>query len=185
MAQRPAISVYIVTSLDGFIAREDGSLDWLRTPERSLPGEDFGYAAFMESVDALVIGRATYETVLGFDHWPYADKRVMVLSSRTLPLPDDPVADVSIRSLSPEEAVQQLAEDGVRHVYLDGGRTIQGFLRAGLVDELILSRIPVLIGRGLPLFGELPADISLHHLATKTFANGLVQSRYRIDAPRP
>jgi dihydrofolate reductase len=169
-------SVFIATSLDGFIARANGDLDWL--PPGG--GEEHGYEAFMATVDALVIGRKTYETVLAFDAWPYGEKPVFVLSTRSL-APAPPGAVVERMSGAPVEIVSQLAARGIRHVYVDGGITIQGFLRAGLVQRLIITRIPVLLGTGIPLFGALERDILLQHVATRQYASGLVQSEYVVS----
>jgi dihydrofolate reductase len=176
MIQTPFL-VYIATSLDGFIARPGGELDWLPGTEGGppLPAEDHGYDAFMARVDTLVIGRGTFEAVRGFTPWPYAGKRVIVLS-RTLKRAElsEPVEVQS----GPVKALAREVQ-GAQGVYVDGGQTIQSFLRAGLIDELILTRIPVLIGAGLPLFGVLDADIWLDHLGTRTFPSGFVQSTYR------
>ncbi|MBO0938346.1 dihydrofolate reductase [Fibrella sp. HMF5335] len=172
------LSVYIATSLDGFIARPDGAIDWLTAPEHTVPGEDFGYQAFIHTVDALVMGRGTYETVLAFGEWPYA-KPVFVLSHTLTHIPEQLADKVQLLALSPADTVTYLAERGFQHVYLDGGKTIQGFLRAGLVDELTLSRMPILLGEGIPLFGVTGHDIRFEHLQTQAFPNGLVQSKYR------
>jgi dihydrofolate reductase len=172
-------SVFVGTSLDGFIARANGSLDFL--PPGG--GEPHGYHEFMATVDALVIGRNTYETVLAFDEWPYGENPVFVLSTRTL-APAPPGAVVERLSGEPSEIVARLAARGVGHAYVDGGITVQRFLRAGLIDRLIVTRVPVLIGEGIPLFGALPKDIPLRHVATRQFASGLVQSEYRVGGDR-
>src|SRR3954452_23992922 len=169
------MSVFIGVSVDGFIARPDGALDWLPADG----GEEHGYEAFIATVDALVIGRKTYETVLGFDTWPYGEKPVYVLSTQPL-APAPPGALVERLSGHPAELLAQLAARGVGHVYVDGGITIQGFLEAGLIQRLIITRIPVLLGSGIPLFGPLPHDVHLTHVATKSFNGGLVQSEYTI-----
>jgi dihydrofolate reductase len=168
-------SVFVGTSLDGFIARTNGDLDFL--PPGG--GEPHGYEEFMATVDALVIGRKTFETVLGFDAWPYGEKPVFVLSTR--PLPTAPAGAVVERmSGAPADIVSQLAGHGIRHVYVDGGITIQRFLQAGLIQRLIITRVPVLIGAGIPLFGAVPHDIALKHVATRQYASGLVQSEYEV-----
>ncbi len=167
-------SIFIGVSLDGFIARANGDLDWL--PQS---GEPHGYDEFMATVDALVIGRKTYETVLAFDTWPYGEKPVFVLSTRAL-APAPPGAVVEHMSGEPGEIVAQLAARNIGQIYVDGGITIQRFLRAGLVQRLIITRIPVLIGDGIPLFGPLPRDISLKHVVTRQYASGLVQSEYEV-----
>lgn len=173
------ISVFVGASLDGFIARANGGLDWL--PEGG--GEPHGYDEFIASVDAIVIGRKTFETILTLKPWPYGSKRVVVLSSRPV---DASAAGGIVEWMAgpPADIASRLAAGGVRHVYVDGGITIQGFLRAGLVHRLIVTRVPVLIGNGILLFGPLPADIRLRHVATRHYPSGLVQSEYHVaDAP--
>jgi dihydrofolate reductase len=170
-------SVFVGTSLDGFIARSNGDFDFL--PPGG--GEPHGYDEFMATVDALVIGRKTFETVLALDAWPYGDKPVIVLSTRPLaPAPRGAV--VERMSGAPADLVSQLAARGIGHVYVDGGITIQGFLRDGLIQRLIITRVPVLIGSGIPLFGALERDVVLRHVATRQYASGLVQSEYVVAA---
>ncbi len=168
-------SVFVGASLDGFIARADGALDWL--PHGG--GEPHGYDEFMATVDALVIGRKTYETVLAFDAWPYGAKPVFALSSSPL-APAPPEAVVEHMSGDPAEILSRLAARGIQHVYVDGGITIQRFLRAGLIQRLIITRVPALIGEGIPLFGATHRDIALKHIATRHYASGLVQSEYEV-----
>jgi dihydrofolate reductase len=171
-------SVFIASSLDGFIARENGALDWLPADG----GEPHGYTEFMATVDALVIGRKTFETVLGFDEWPYGTKPVVVLSTTLskVTVPDGAVCEVMAGT--PHEIVRRLTQLGMTHLYIDGGVTIQGFVEAGLVQRLIITRVPVLLGSGIPLFGPLSRDIRLGHVATRTYPSGLVQSEYVIAA---
>ena len=172
-------SVFIGTSVDGFIARANGDLDWLPAGG----GEAHGYEAFFASIDVLVIGRGTFEKVLTFDAWPYGTKPVVVLSSRPVDLSPARGARVEQMAGPPSEIVAALDARGFRHAYVDGGITIQRFLRAGLIQRLVITRVPVLIGAGVPLFGALEADIRLHHVATRQYPSGLVQSEYMI-APR-
>jgi dihydrofolate reductase len=176
------VTVFIATSLDGFIARKNGDLDWLPSPSDAVPGEDHGYEALMRSVDALVMGRHTFEKVLTFAEWPYGDKPVVVLSSRHLAIPAGIRTHVQSMSGPPCEIVASLAERGWRHLYVDGGVTIQRFLSEGLVHRLIIARIPVLIGQGIPLFGPLPHDFRLRHIATRQFSSGVVQTEYEVVA---
>lgn len=172
-------SVFVGASLDGFIARPNGELDWL--PE---DGEPHGYDEFIASVDTLVIGRKTFETVLGFDGWAYGNKRVVVLSSSSLDLSAATARGGVVEQMGgpPAEVSARLASSGAQHLYVDGGITIQGFLRAGLIQRLVVTRVPVLIGQGIPLFGSLPGDVRLRHVATRSYPSGLVQSEYEIGA---
>jgi dihydrofolate reductase len=170
------VSVFIGTSVDGFIARPNGEFDFLPADG----GEPHGYAEFMTSVDALVIGRKTFETVLSLAAWPYGDKRVVVLSSRPLDLSAVRGGVVEQMAGPPAEIVAKLAASGAHHLYVDGGITIQGFLRAGLVQRLIITRVPVLIGDGIPLFGSLPHDVRLRHVVTQHYPSGLVKSEYHV-----
>ena len=172
-------SVFVGTSLDGFIARPNGAFDFLDPPGGAL--EPHGYDEFFATVDALVMGRKTFETVLAFGTWPYGSKPVFVLSTRAL-APAPAGAVVERMSGPPADIVAQLAARGLRHVYVDGGNTIQRFLEAGLITRLIVARVPVLIGSGVPLFGPLPRDIVLKHVATRVYASGLVQSEYAVAA---
>jgi dihydrofolate reductase len=170
------VSVFIGTSVDGFIARLNGSYDFL--PEGG--GEPHGYDEFMASVDTLVIGRKTFEAVLALPAWPYGGKNVVVLSSK--PVDFSAVRGNTIQHMAgpPGAIVATLAAKGAQHLYVDGGITIQRFLRDGLVQRLIITRVPVLIGEGIPLFGSLPRDLRLHHIATRQYKSGLVKSEYHV-----
>jgi len=181
-------SVYIATSLDGFIARENGDVDWLSGSDEgeSVEGEnDNGYLdfqAFMDTVDVLVMGRNTYEQVLVLTkgRWPYGSTRIVVLSSKLSQISDEMPKTVELRSGPITEIAKELKESGAKHLYIDGGKTIQGFLNAGLIQEIIITRVPILIGKGIPLFGPIDKDLKLQHLETHSLGNGLVQSRYRV-----
>ena len=171
--------VFIATSLDGFVARPDHSLDWLMA--RDDGDEDQGYEAFIAEMDGLIMGRASYETVLGFGDWPYT-KPVVVLS-RSLTqadLPDALQGKVTISSAAPEQTMADRAEQGWRKAYVDGGQVVQSFLRAGLIAELTITTIPVLIGEGRSLFGPLDRDIELQLCESRAFACGYVQTRYKV-----
>ncbi len=170
-------SVFIATSLDGFIAREDGGLDWL--PEDPEP---HGYDEFIATVDAIVMGRKTFEIVLAFGSWPFGEKPVIVLSSNPseIAAPEGTVCEAM--NGTPPEIVERLAERGYKHLYIDGGVTVQGFLGAGLIQRLIVTRIPVLLGSGIPLFGHVSHDVRLKHVATRSYPSGIVQSEYVIAA---
>jgi dihydrofolate reductase len=176
------VSVYVATSVDGLIARPDGSLDWLPGADggEAAAGEDYGYAAFMASVDVLVMGRASYETVIGFGAWPYEGKRVVVLSAGWAALPEGAPAGVELSTETPEALCARLEAEGAAHVYVDGGRTIQGFLRAGRVDRITITMVPVVLGRGRRLFGELDADLHLALESSRGYPSGLVQTTWRV-----
>lgn len=171
-------SVFVGTSVDGFIARQNGDLSWL--PPGG--GEPHGYDEFIASVDAIVIGRKTFETVLSFGAWPYGDKRVVVLSGHSVDVSAARGGRVEQMGGPPAEIASKLAASGAQRIYVDGGITIQRFLRAGLIDRLVITRVPVLIGDGIPLFGSLPRDIRLRHVVTRSYPSGLVQSEYEVAA---
>jgi len=176
-------SVFIATSLDGFIARPDGGLDWLPGADGSSPTpSETGYDAFMATVDVVVMGRGTWDKVVEMGGWFYGDKPVRVLTSRSLELRPSVPKTVAAMSGTPAEVVAALAREGFRHAYVDGGKTIQAFLRAGLIQRLTLTRIPVLLGEGIPLFGNLPRDVKLKHLLTRVLGDAMVQSEYDVLA---
>lgn len=178
---KPEVSVFIATSLDGFIARENGDLDWLDAANNTVTeGEDCGYFDFMASVDILVMGRHTYEKVLSFGDWPYQEKPVIVLSSKPVEIPPEIRNSVTFSKESPEELCLRLSKEGIKRIYIDGGITIQRFLSAGLVSDMVITMIPVLLGSGISLFGSLDKDILVNHVATKTFDFGFVQVTYEI-----
>ena len=180
-------SVFLGMSVDGFIARPDGDLAWLTgggqadgngaggAPDDG-EGGDFGFAEFVSGVDALVMGRSTYEVIAPLAEWPYQGKPVHVISTTLEP---DADARITVHR-SFDEAVAALTAAGYRRVYVDGGRTVHDFLAAGLVGDLTLSRVPVLIGEGHTPFGPLPADVRLEHVRTQTFPGGMVQTTYRV-----
>ena len=174
-------SVFVATSLDGFIARVGGELDWLDAQNAIVPeGEDCGYNAFIESVDSLIMGRKTYEKVLSFGQWPYGDKPVIVLSHNKIEIPDRLAPTVSHSSESPKALYERFKQEGVQRLYIDGGITIQQFLMEGFIDEIAITVIPIILGSGIPLFGQLEKEIQLKHIKTKTYDFGFVQSTYKV-----
>lgn len=178
---KPRVSAFIATSLDGFIARSDGSIDWLTRANAVLRGEeDSGYHEFMATVDAVVMGRNTFEQVMQFNSWPYDKKRVVVLSRQPLHFPESLSSNVLHSSDSPQTLVEHFASANVRHLYVDGGKTIQSFLNAKVVTDLTITLIPVILGQGRALFGPLESDVPLIHTETRTFSFGFVQLRYNI-----
>jgi dihydrofolate reductase len=173
--------VFIATSLDGFIARENGNIGWLLQYEDA--NEDHGYAAFAASMDAMIMGRGTFEAVRGMGYWQYPFP-VSVLSSTLAgtPVPQDLGETVRFTDESPALIMERLVSEGARRVYVDGGRLVQSFLRQGLIFDMVITRVPVLLGCGRSLFGPLEADVALVHEETRSFPSGLVQSRYRVAA---
>ena len=175
-------SVFIASSLDGFIARSDGSLDWLTDNGIDQDG-DYGFADFLASVDGLIMGRVTFETVLAFDlaEWPYGDRPMWILSSdpNRVAVPRHLGSLVTVTDQRPAELVRTIGDSGLTHIYVDGGRTIQSFLNADLIDTLTITTLPVLIGSGAPLFGELTSDRWWRHTATSAGSDGYVTTTYQ------
>jgi dihydrofolate reductase len=179
----PTLAVFVGTSLDGFIARTDGNIDWLHEANLLVPaGQDCGFSAFMASVDALLIGRKTFDVASSFDKWPYGETPVYVLSRTLKSLPSTAPSSVALISGTPDEVVALLGTKGHKKVYLDGGETTQLFLAAGLVSEITLTTLPVLIGSGRRIFGPLPNDLKLKHIGTEAYPFGFVQSRYAVGS---
>jgi dihydrofolate reductase len=177
-------SVFVGISLDGFLARPDGNIDWLTGGDNGGgDGAEYGYDEFIKDIDVIVMGRKSFEKVLTFEKWFYGDKRVAVLSSRPLDLARAKAWGARVEQMSgtPEEIVAKLAAQGAFRLYVDGGETIRRFLGAGLIQRVILSRLPVLIGQGIPLFGPLEKDIRLKHEKTKVYDGGMVQSTYTVS----
>lgn len=183
---RARCSVFVATSLDGYIARLDGGLDWLDKLNETVPaGEDCGFAAFLASVDAMVMGRATFDKVLTLGPWPYGDLPVIVLTRRPLENFASLPSNVSTSAESPSELLERLTRAGHRLVYVDGGKTIASFLAAGAIDRLTVTIVPILLGSGIPLFGQLPGDIRLTLETGRTFDFGFVQLTYRVMPNAP
>jgi dihydrofolate reductase len=136
----------------------------------------------MASIDGLVMGRHTFERVLSFDAWPYGHLPVFVMSHTPVAIPIELSASVHSVQATPTDLVARLGRDGFRHLYVDGGQTIQGFLRAGLLDDITVRGLPVLLGAGRPLFGPLDRDVELTLMRSRAYEFGFVQSTYRIAA---
>ena len=175
------VSVYIATSLDGFIARKNGEIDWLDAASATIPeGEDCGFRTFMDTVDVLIMGRKTYEKVLSFGEWPYGNTPVIVLSRTPIVFPNNLLNTVTHSSEKPSALYGRLSNEGAKHLYIDGGITIQRFLAEGLIDEITITLIPVILGEGISLFGSLEDDIRLSPLGTKFYEFGFVQLHYAV-----
>ena len=167
--------LYVGASLDGFIARKDGDIDWLSPFESKEVFASFN--EFMRTIDAILIGRKTYERVLPFPTWPYT-KKVFVLSTSVTQPPAKLKGKVTFLSMKPAEVLDYLSKAGFSKIYVDGGQVIRSFLKDDLIDEMIITRVPVLIGSGISLFGTLDKDLSFEHKNTDIYSNGLVKSRY-------
>ncbi len=167
--------VFIGTSLDGFIAGTDGDLEWLTT--FAVPEVNVGYEEFINKIDAVVIGRGTFETVLSFPEWPYKQP-VFVLSTTMKRLPERLEGKATLLSMMPKKILTHLSDKGFASLYVDGGKVIQAFLRDDCIDELIIARVPVLLGSGIPLFGYMQNALQFRHIKTVSYANGLVRSYY-------
>lgn len=176
---RPHVSAFIAASLDGFIAREDGSIDFLDCV--NTPGEDYGFADYFSRIDTIVLGRTTWETVQAFSSWPFTGRRVVVMTHRTLPAKHNEA--VHAGQLVP--LLTQLYSDGARNVYVDGGHVIRQALAENVIDQLTLSTIPVLLGRGLPLFGEAAPRLTFDLVNSRAWPSGLVQNTWRVREVPP
>jgi len=174
------VSVFIATSLDGFIARTNGSINWLIAADEQDSSEGYGYQEFYDPIDCLIMGRNSMEKVIDFPEWPYENKRVIVLSNTLVEVPAQHVDKFELYSGPLTELVKRLEVDGCENLYIDGGKTIQSFINNGLVTDITITTIPILLGDGLPLFGKIKQDIKLTHIETKSYSNGFVTSTYEI-----
>ncbi|MBY6056005.1 dihydrofolate reductase family protein [Leisingera daeponensis] len=172
--------VFIATSLDGYVARQDHSLDWL-LKQPAAEGDDGGFAAFMDSVDGLVMGTGSFRTLLGFDAWPYTKPVVVLSSSLTAQdIPEQLTDKVRFSTATPADLMQELQKEGWKRAYVDGGRLVQSFLRRGLIADLTITTVPVLIGSGIPLFGNLDKDIDLKVANSRILPAGMVQTTFTV-----
>lgn len=171
--------VMMAITLDGFVARKDHSLDWLM--KQNTKDENHGFTEFLADIDVIVMGSGSYRTVSGFDAWPY-EKSVIVMSSK-LSQDDIPAKlqdKVEVTNLAPLALMEEMDKRGLSRVYVDGGAIVQSFMRLGLVQDLKLAVVPIIIGEGIRLFGDLPADIDLKLVETKGFPSGFVEMRYLV-----
>ncbi len=171
--------VFIATSLDGFVARKDHKIDWLMKQETGQ--EDHGYENFIQTVEGIVMGRGSFLNVLTFGDWPYTVP--VVVMSQTLTDADIPpeIKDkVQLTKLAPKALMESLHQQGWKRAYIDGGKVVQSFLREGLIQDMIITLIPILIGEGIPLFGALPNDLDLELLETRSYPSSLLRTHYKI-----
>lgn len=179
MEKKTKISVFVATSVDGFIASEDGDVSWLESFDSMEDGEDGGYAAFFSEIDLMVMGRATFEKVMSFDTWLYGEKPIWVVSRTLSSLPEGFHGNVKIINASPGEILKSAKTQGFEYIYLDGGKLIQSFLEESLVDELTITRVPILLGKGIPLFGLLEKELRLELIKVTSWKNGFISEKYR------
>ena len=183
-------SVYIATSADGFIARNDGSADWLETcgnPNANVNHDPdyIGFDAFMSTIDCMIMGRKTIEVIstmiLPPDKWPYGNTRIIVLS-QTLKEPPKEVKqfNVEVHQGEIKDLIAKLDQEGYKHAYIDGSMTIQNFIKLELIDEFIISKAPILLGKGIPLFGNLDKEIELENIFAQAFTNGFIQEKFTL-----
>ncbi len=172
--------VFIATSLDGYIARDDGSIDWLL--QRDDPNEEHGYSSFIADKELIVMGRGCYEKILSFDTWPYSVP-VIVMSKQLADstIPQELTGKLRFTQQAPKEVMQELELQGIQKIYIDGGQLVQSFLRDGLIADMVICTVPVLIGSGRSLFGSLSSDMDFHLMSCHSFPSGLVQSTYRLS----
>lgn len=171
---RPKISIYIATSIDGYIARTNGEIDWLDYGHTG--DEDYGFKTFIGDIDALVLGRNTYEVVSGFDQWPYEGKKVIVLSHSLTKVRKE--AELFSGQLT--DLTSKLHSEGIKHIWVDGGITVSQFLEAGLVDDITISIISMVLGSGIPLFSTMNREQKCRLINTRSFPSGLVQLKYEV-----
>ena len=177
------VSAFIGISLDGFIAREDGSIEWLDDAHKKVNSdEDFGFKSFLASIDLIIMGRKTFEQVMTFDNWQYNNTKIIVLTSKNIEIPEKLKQTVTTcNTTSPKQLIKELSDQSINHIYIDGGTVIQDFLSAGLVDEITVTIVPILIGKGKSFSGLLSKDLSLEHLKSTVFNFGFVQVKYKIN----
>ena len=176
------LSAFVATSIDGFIARKDGNIDWLnKANKQESELQDFGYSNFMKSIDIIVMGRNTFEQVLTFDKWPFEKKEVIVFCSKNIKISKTLSNTVKTSKESSNNLIDMLSKIGIRNIYVDGGLTIQSFILAHLLDEITITLVPILLGDGISLFGSLIKDVQLQHLKTTTFNSGFVQIKYLLN----
>ena len=174
------VSAYIATSLDGYIARPNGDINWLMEADNSEEKEDYGYKEFSDSVDCIVMGRNSMEMVMSFPEWPYEGKRVVVLSNALKETPTQLKDKVDLYSGSLVKLVTELENDRCKRIYIDGGKTIQSFINEELLTDITITKIPILLGEGLSLFGKIKHDIKLKHIESKSYPSGFVKSTYEF-----
>lgn len=171
--------VYIASSLDGYIARANGDISWLDDIPNA-KNSDFGYAEFIDRIDGILMGRNTFDAVLEFDTWPYTHP-VFVLSNTLKKVPENLNKQVNIVNGDLKTILNNLKEGGVVNLYVDGGKTIQSFLKEDLIDEMIITTVPILIGDGIPLFGYIEGDLKFKCEKVEYISDYVIKHYYKRD----
>ena len=181
-------SVYIATSIDGYIATPDGGVDWLHTSgnlEADMGSEDMGFQSFMDSVDCMIMGRKCMEMISSMnitpEQWPYGDVRIVVLSNTVKEPPKNLSGKIEMYSGDVQELIIKLESSGFKHAYIDGGSTITSFINLKLIDEMTITKAPVLLGGGVPLFGKINTSVKLENAKASTFPNDFIQVKYNVN----
>lgn len=182
-------SVFIATSVDGFIAKKDGSVDWLHTagnPDVDMGSQaDMGMNAYISSVDCMIMGRKCMDVISSMnltpEQWPYGDIKIIVLSNTIKEAPTNMKDKVEMYSGDLKALVSRLENDGYKHAYIDGGTTIQAFINLKLINEITITKTPVLLGEGKPLFGKTFKDIKLEKAHAVAFPNDFIQLKYKVN----
>lgn len=182
-------SAYIATSVDGFIATKEGGVDWLHTAGngKELTGEhaDMGFSAYLSSVDCMIMGRKCMETISAMkltpEQWPYGNLRIITLSNTLKVAPENMQAKIEIFSGDLNDLVMSLHQEGYKHAYIDGGTTIQAFINLKLINEITVTKAPILLGEGIPLFGKTEHPIKLEKAESLAFENDFVQLKYKLN----
>lgn len=184
-------SVFIATSVDGYIATKQGGIEWLETAgDKSVDlGEraDMGFNNFIHSVDCMVMGRGCMDTIASFnltdEQWPYGELPIYVLTKSKTEVPESLIGRVTLFAGEIDELMDLLNEKGLKHVYVDGGALITSFLNEQLINNMIITQAPILLGSGIPLFGYIKQPLTLSHVKAEVFANGFVQNKYQVSYP--
>lgn len=182
-------SVYIATSADGYIATSDGDVDWLHTAGNFEAGmsenPDMGFDEFIASVDCMIMGRKCMDAIAGFnltpEQWPYGDTKIYVLSNTMKEPPENLRNKVEMYSGDILKLISQLKSSGYKHAYIDGGTTITNFINLQLLNEMTITKAPIILGKGIPLFSELNKSIKLTNIEATVFPNGFIQERFILN----
>jgi len=182
-------SVFIATSVDGFIAKEDGSVDWLHTAGNSEVDmgdqADMGMNEYMSTIDCMIMGRKCMDMISSMnltpEQWPYGDTKIIALSNTVKEVPANLKGKVEMYSGDLQALISKLENEGFKHAYIDGGTTIQAFINLKLIDQITITKAPILLGEGKPLFGKTFKDIKLEKAWTIAFPNDFVQVKYKVN----